>query len=52
MKKYLPYIFIKEVQFDSQGGGNPDAPDNHLQVRIFFRITPLEADETLDLFVD
>tara|TARA_Y100000589_G_C26933195_1_gene539209 strand:- start:324 stop:713 length:390 start_codon:yes stop_codon:yes gene_type:complete len=52
VNKYLPYIFIKEVEFDSQGAGNPDAPDNHLQVRIHFRITPLEADETLDLFVD
>ena len=50
--KYLPYIFIHEVEFDSQGAGNPDAPDNHLQVRIHFRITPLEVNETLDLFVD
>ena len=52
VSKYLPYITINSVEFDSQGTGNEDAPDNHLQVTINFKIVPLEVSDTLTLSVD
>ena len=52
VSKYLPYITINSVEFDSQGTGNPEAPDNHLQVRVHFKIEPLEVEDQLTLSVD
>lgn len=50
--KYLPYIHINNVTFDSQGTGNPDSPNNQLSITVDFVITPLEVSEQLSLSVD
>ena len=50
--KYLPYIHINKIDFDSRGTGNADAPDYQLSVVIDFVITPLEVSEQLTLSVE
>lgn len=52
VKKYLPYIHINRIDFDSQGTNNQDAPNNQLSVSIDFVITPLEVSAILDLSVE
>tara|TARA_Y100000592_G_scaffold88746_1_gene144954 strand:- start:533 stop:922 length:390 start_codon:yes stop_codon:yes gene_type:complete len=50
--KYLPYIHINNVSFDSQGTGNVDHPNNQLSITVDFVITPLELSEQISLSVE
>ncbi|HHZ95592.1 MAG TPA: hypothetical protein EYN67_08540 [Flavobacteriales bacterium] len=51
VKKYLPYIDIREVLFDSQGMGNPEQKDNTVHVQVKFKIIPLEIIDEISLSV-
>tara|TARA_R100000008_G_C3579671_1_gene167606 strand:+ start:607 stop:993 length:387 start_codon:yes stop_codon:yes gene_type:complete len=47
--EYLPYIKIEKIEFKSQGAGNSQLTPNYTNVKIKFRIVPLQTDEVLDL---
>ena len=49
--KYLPYLELEHVDFQSQGMGNMDIPANTLKLRIIFNIKPLNRREILDVAV-
>ena len=51
VSKYLPYIELEDIDFQSQGTGNPNIASNTVKVRIIFNIKPLNRTETLDLAV-
>lgn len=51
VEKYLSYIQLEHIDFQSQGTGNTDVPDNTVQIRIIFNIKPLNRRETLDVAV-
>jgi len=52
VKKYLPYIEIEDLDFQSQGMGNIEIPANTLKLRIIFNIKPLNRTSSLDLMLD
>lgn len=47
VRKYLPYLEIKNIDFSSQGVGNHDVPNNTVFVTILFTIKPLNTTTTL-----
>ena len=49
VSKYLTYIELKDVQFLSQGNGNPSVPDNLVNIRITYKIKPLNVDDILEV---
>lgn len=51
VKKYLPYIEIEDLDFQSQSTGNMNMPNNTLKLRIIFNIKPLNRTSSLDLNV-
>ena len=46
--KYLPYIEIKDIIFNSSAG-DPSLPDNTMYVRVEYRIIPLELNDAIDI---
>jgi phage baseplate assembly protein W len=48
--KYLPYIELEHLDFQSNGTGNTNIASNLLQLRIIFNIKPLNRTETLDIY--
>tara|TARA_B100001250_G_scaffold73610_3_gene60119 strand:- start:6519 stop:6941 length:423 start_codon:yes stop_codon:yes gene_type:complete len=51
VNKYLTYIDLKEVQFLSQGTGHPNMPDNLVNIRIVYKIKPLNMDDIIEVSV-
>jgi phage baseplate assembly protein W len=49
--KYLPYIELEHLDFQSNGTGNTNIASNLLKLRIIFNIKPLNRTETLDIDV-
>jgi phage baseplate assembly protein W len=49
--KYLPYIELEHLDFQSSGTGNENIANNLLKLRIIFNIKPLNRTETLDVDV-
>jgi phage baseplate assembly protein W len=50
--KYLPYIELQEVDFQSQGTGYADIADNLVKIKIVFKVKPLNRTGTLILDCD
>tara|TARA_R110002051_G_scaffold314602_1_gene391842 strand:- start:373 stop:762 length:390 start_codon:yes stop_codon:yes gene_type:complete len=48
ISKYLPYIEIKDIIFNSSAG-DPSLPDNTMYVRVEYRIIPLELNDAIDI---
>jgi phage baseplate assembly protein W len=48
VSKYLPYIEIKDIIFNSSAG-DPSLPDNTMYVRVEYRIIPLELSDAIDI---
>ena len=49
--KYLPYIELEHLDFQSNGTGNTNIASNLLKLRIIFNIKPLNRTETLYIYV-
>ena len=52
VQKYLPYIKIKDVQFESESVGYTEVPPNYIKVRVIYTVTPLEVTDELVLSVE
>ncbi len=49
VQKYLPYIDIEAITYDSFGAGNTEIASNTVMIRLVFNIKPLNRREMLEV---
>jgi phage baseplate assembly protein W len=49
VEKYLPYIEIEKIDFQSQGMGNPAIAANTVMIKLIFNIKPLNRRAMLEV---
>ena len=49
VERYLPYLDIENIDFDSQGMGSPQISANTVMIKLVFNIKPLNRRASLEV---